>query len=332
VQYLYVHRFGDAFAYPSSRVNGNAQSLAARYLECALVQATSVAMHEPRWRNALVMNTFDETVLGPHAAAILRRLEELGVELVQAPYRHEPVVRINDFFASRYVLDAIEAMCIGRDRDEEFFFVDCDCVWLDPQRVRAAAPADGVGLIRIAYPDDWDLYGHTPASLAKLGATLGEMWPEPSWAGGELIAGRSQDVLALVAACDATERELAELGVHLTTEEQALTLVARLGRVPMVDMSHVAWRIWTGPRHGAPPVDPHKLGLWHLPAEKGLSLRRTARQLERGNTEPLRRDLALSSRAATRFNVGPQPRRRRIRDDSWIVGRKLRDALARRGS
>jgi hypothetical protein len=82
----------------------------------------------------------------------------------------------------------------------------------------------------------------------------------------------------------------------------------------------------TGPREGAPKIDnPFAFGLWHLPAEKGLSLRRSAHEVRRGRDERLRRDLAEPSRMARRFNVAPTRLPRRIRDDSWIAVQHIRD-------
>jgi hypothetical protein len=90
----------------------------------------------------------------------------------------------------------------------------------------------------------------------------------------------------------------------------------------------VAGRIATGPRNLAAKIqDPFTLGLWHLPAEKGLSLRRTAQQTRRGRTGGLRRDLADPHRTARRFNVAGTGRLRHLRDDAWIATQRTRGAF-----
>ena len=91
------------------------------------------------------------------------------------------------------------------------------------------------------------------------------------------------------------------------------------------DLSHVARRLSTGPRaRAAKPEDPLAIGLWHLPSEKGLSLRRTARQILHGRTRSLRRDLSDPARTARRFNVAGTGPVRRLRDDGWIVAQRVR--------
>jgi hypothetical protein len=79
----------------------------------------------------------------------------------------------------------------------------------------------------------------------------------------------------------------------LPTEEQTLTLVGALGRAQFCDLSGVACRILRGPRHGAPWFeDPLDFGFWHLPSEKGLSLRRAANEMLANRPARLRRDLS----------------------------------------
>jgi hypothetical protein len=81
----------------------------------------------------------------------------------------------------------------------------------------------------------------------------------------------------------------------------------------------------TGPRSQAGKIeDPLAIGLWHLPSEKGLSLRRAAQQVRRGHTRRLRRDLADPARTARRFNVAGTNLLRRLQDDGWIVAQRLR--------
>jgi hypothetical protein len=174
------------------------------------------------------------------------------------------------------------------------------------------------------------MFGFTPATLRDLATEMGAPADEPMrWVGGELLAGTAADLRALVAACDALEEEIAAHGAAFTTEEQAVTLAGRLGRVELHDLSPVAWRLWTGPRHHAPvPDDPGALGLWHLPAEKGLGFRRTAGELLAGRPGPFARDLRDRERLMRRFNVAGTGLARRVRDDAWIASQRLRDRAA----
>src|SRR5206468_3752173 len=82
VLYLYVHGSDEAFEYPSSRVRAGAESLAARYLECALVQVASLRFLDAHCDIALVMNVTDRSSLGLRGAELLTRIEEFGVELL----------------------------------------------------------------------------------------------------------------------------------------------------------------------------------------------------------------------------------------------------------
>jgi hypothetical protein len=81
----------------------------------------------------------------------------------------------------------------------------------------------------------------------------------------------------------------------------------------------------TGARNQAAKIEnPLDIGLWHLPSEKGLSLRRTAGQIRRGHADRLRRDLASPMRAARRFNVAGTGPLRRLQDDGWLLTQRLR--------
>ena len=328
VPYLYVHRPGEAFDYPSSRSQGRSAELAARYLECVLVQAGSLCLRDVACDVALVTNVTDRGAVGRRGARLLEAIEALGVEIVFADYLHRPAVETTTFAASRYVFDAITAVAHG-DPERQIWLTDVDCVWVDPAKVFAAALAlPGVGCIHIPYPPDWELYGFTPRTMGELAHRLGAPDASLRWVGGELLAGTAADLLALVAACEQLELELAERDEALTTEEQLLSLAGALGRVRFDDMSNVAQRIWTGPRHGAPAVDsPGSLGLWHLPSEKGLGLRRAAREILSGRTERLVRDLDSPARALRRFNIAGAGWPRRIRDDGWLAMQRVRDRI-----
>jgi hypothetical protein len=328
VPYLYVHGPGEAFDYPSSRSQGRSAGLAARYLECVLVQAGSLRLRDVDCDVALVTNVTDRGALGRRGARLLEAIEGLGVEIVFADYLHRPAVEMTTFAASRYVFDAIAAVADG-DPERQIWLTDVDCVWVDPAKVFAAAPAlPGVGCIHIPYPPDWELYGYTPRTMGELAHRLGAPDTSLRWVGGELLAGTAADLRALVADCEQLELELAEQHQTLTTEEQLLSLAGALGRVRFEDVSSVAQRIWTGPRHGAPAVgSPGSLGLWHLPSEKGLGLRRAAGEILSGRSERLVRDLDSPTRALKRFNVEGAGRRRRIRDDGWLAMQRLRDRV-----
>lgn len=331
VQYLYVHEPGEGFSYPTARSAPSASRIAARYLECALVQAASLSLPDVACEQVLVTNVNDRRVLGRNGIELLERIESLGVSVISADYRHRPGDDNELYVSSRYVLDAILAAAEGQPEDRQLWLTDLDCVWLDAERVFAASPsADEVGCIQIGYPLDWDGVGAgafavTRGSIGELAASLDRSADQsPPWIGGELLCGTASALRELVHDCELIDAQLAERGEALLTEEQVLTLAGALGRVRFRELSAVAGRVQTGPRHGAAPRDGSRLpGLWHLPAEKGLSLRRAAGQVRRGRTERLRRDLADPKRAARRFNVAGGGITRRILDDSWIARQRL---------
>jgi hypothetical protein len=335
VQYLYVHDPSERFDYPSSRSSGGSARLAARYLECVLVQAASLRLLHADCELALVSNLTDREVLGRRGVRLLEKIESLGVEVVHAEYHHRPTAEMTTFAASRYVFDAILAIAERGDPARQLWMVDVDCIWPDPGRVFAAAPpSPGIGYIHIPYPPDWELYGFTPRTMEELVLEMSAPGFTPAlplrWVGGELLSGTAADLSALVESCESLEREVRECGKALTTEEQLLSLAQALGRASFHDLAGVARRIWTGPRHGAPAVaDPGALGLWHLPSEKGLGFRRAARAVLHDRTGGLERDLKDPRRALRRFNISGTGPARRVRDDSWIAARRLGDALQR---
>ncbi len=333
VQYLYVHGAGEAFDYPSSRSHGGSGDLAARYLECVLVQAASLRLRGVECDLALVTNLTDRRSLGDRGVRLLEEAESLGVETVFADYLHRPPGEVATFASSRYVFDAIVAASDRGDPGRPLCLVDVDCVWLDAPRVFAAVPpSPGIGCIHIPYPPDWELYGFTPRTMGELAARMGAPDASLRWVGGELLAGAAGDLRALVSTCEQLERDVAAAHDEaFTTEEQLLSLAGALGRAQYHDLGSVAQRIWTGPRHGAPAVsDPASLGLWHLPSEKGLGFRRAARAVVAGHAERLVRDLEVPSRALKRFNVAGAGWPRRVRDDGWLATQRLRDLLVSR--
>jgi hypothetical protein len=337
VQYLYVHGDGEAFFYPTSRSSRSAAQVANRYLECALTQAASLRLREIDCDLALVTNLGDPSSLGRTGARLIERIESLGVEILPTEYRHRPVdtgEHYKDYVSSRYVLDAILAASEGQPAERQLWLTDLDCVWPDAGRVFAAAPASPqIGYVRIPYPPDWEVVGFGPrggtrAAIGELALSMGGSESLPNWVGGELLSGTPQVLRELVDACVQIDQRLAAEGAMLPTEEQTLTLVGALGLAQFADLSDVARRILTGPRHGAPKLeDPLSYGLWHLPSEKGLSLRRAANEMLAGRPARLRRDFAEPARAARRFNVAGTGLARRVRDDGWLATQRIRSRV-----
>jgi len=332
VQYLYVHSAEEQFNYPSSRSQGGPRQLAARYLECVLVQAASLRLRGVECDLALVTNLTDRRALGFRGGRLLSEIEALGVEVLFADYRHRPEVEVAHFAASRYVFDAITVVAEQVSEQTPLWLVDVDCVWVDaPKLFAARPPSPAIGCIHIGYPPDWVISGLTPKKVGELAVDLGASHTSLDWVGGELLCGSAADLLALVASCEELERELAVAGRALETEEQLLSLAGALGRVRFEDLSTVAQRVWTGPRHGAPaPRDSAALGLLHLPSEKGLGFRRAARAITSGRGERLARDLEVPERTLKRFNVQGAGWARRLRDDGWLAKQRLQDGLISR--
>jgi len=333
VQYVYVHDEGEAFRYPSSRDrSGDPARLAVRYLECALVQAASLRMGDADCDLALVTNVTDRRRLGRAGARLVEEIEALGVELVHAPYEHAPRWPA-PLPAYNYVFDAILAASAGEDPGRTLWLADVDCVWVSCERAFAATPsAPAVGYVEIPYPPDWG-FGPNRQSIGRLAQRLGAPpGPPPPWVGGELLTGRSADLVELVRVCESLDGELAAREVELEDEEHLLTLAFALGRIEMENIGGIADRIWTGPRHGAlPPEDPRTLAIWHLPSEKGLAFRRAAREIAGGRPDRLARDLGDPARAMRRFNIAGSSRARRARDDLWLLKQRGLDA-ARAGA
>jgi hypothetical protein len=330
VQYLYVHGQDEGFDYPTARAASSAEAVAARYLECALVQSASLRLQDVDCDLILATNISDRQELGREGGELLERIESLGVKIMPTEYLHRPGDDSTTYVSSRYVLDAILTATEGQPAARGVWLTDLDCVWADAARVFDAAPPEQeIGCIHIPYPPDWDAvgfgdFGLTPNAIGEVALGMGGPDGPAPWVGGELLSGTPGPLRELVGECDALDAKLAERGEVLAAEEQILSLAGALGRVRFRDLSHVARRLATGPRHKAPkPENAEALGLWHLPSEKGLSLRRTAQQIRRGRTASFRRDLADPGRLARRFNVEGAGLGRRIRDDGWLVKERL---------
>ena len=336
VQYLYVHGEDEGFFYPTSRSSRSAAHLANRYLECALTQAATLRLREANCDLVLVTNLAARSSLSRAGARLMACIESLGVEVLCAEYLHRPAVvdGYETFASSRYVLDAILAAADGQPAERQLWLTDLDCVWADAARVFDAAPlAPAIGCVQIGYPPDWEVVDFGPPAgsrmaLGELALRMGGTQALPSWIGGELLTGTADALRALASACEDIDERLATQKMVLATEEQTLTLVGALDLAQFENLSPVAGRIWTGPRHGASnPENPLECGLWHLPSEKGLSLRRAANEMLAGRPDGLRRDLASTARAARRFNVSGTGLARRLRDDGWLAKERVRGAL-----
>ncbi len=305
-----------------------------RYLECALVQAASLRLQEARCELLLVTNVSG----GPGRAGrrMWGALRDLGVEIGEVPMR---IGAGTPAAATRLPRAALRAATASLAADRELWLPNLDCVWIDPSLALSACPQGGrIGALAIPYPPDWtvggpEAIGATREALGRTASGLGAgAGPAPRWIGADLLAGTVGALLDLTSTCDALEGELAGRGAT-ATNEQLLTLAAALGRAELEDLSGVARRIQTGARHGAgAPADAERLGIWHLPAEKGLSLRRTARALAHGRTSRLRADLASPEGAMRRFNVGPARRARQLSDDVWVARSRLAGARAGRAA
>jgi hypothetical protein len=337
VQYLYVHERGERFHYPSVRADPSAERVAARYLECALTQTASLRLRDVPCDLALAINVSDRAELGDEGARLLECIESLGVRTVLTEYRHRPRAGTEIYVSSRYLLDAILSCTEGQPADRQIWFTDLDCVWADPELVFAGAPGPSeIGCIYIDYPPDWDTVGfevdgRTRRGIGDMAREMGAEEEVPPWVGGELLTGRPGALREMVAVCEELDASLAAQDRTLPNEEQILSLAGAIGRVRFSDLSRVARRLTTGTRSREVRVaDPLQFGLWHLPAEKGLSMRRTANELLSGRTRRLRRDLADPARTARRFNVSGTGSLRRVRDDGWIVVQRAR-AMARAG-
>jgi hypothetical protein len=289
------------------------------------VQAASLRLQGASCQTVLLTNARG----GPGRAGrrMWDALGELGVEVRELALPIEPGTPAG---ATRLPREAIRAAADGLDGDRQLWVPNLDCVWVEPQRALHACPRGGrIGALAIPYPPDWVVggpatLGATREDLGRTAAALGaNVESAPPWIGADLLAGPARALVELVAACDELDADLASRGVT-ATNEQLLTLTVALGRVEFEDLSRVARRIQTGARHnaGAPP-DAAELGIWHLPAEKGLSLRRAARGLARGRAASMRADLDSPGRAMRRFNVGPARRSRQLRDDAWVAAGRL---------
>jgi hypothetical protein len=298
-----------------------------RYLECALVQAASLRLGDADCDLAIVANRPALDISGRDARAIWAKLDGLGVRRIECDLG----VGQGGAAASRFPREAIRALA-GEPVERSVWIPNLDCVWVAPARVLEAAPRPGeVGCLTIGYPPDWSVggsaaVGRSRAELGRLAVSLGATpSPEsPPWIGADLLAGEIGTLVALVESCDELETRLPTEGGP-AGNEQLLTLAGALGRARFADLSAVASRIQTGARHGSGmPAGVESLGLWHLPAEKGLSLRRAARAILGGGEDALRADLAAPRRAMERFNLCAPSRAHQLRDDAWVLAQRLR--------
>jgi hypothetical protein len=336
VQYFFVHSADEAYSYPTGRNYSDPQKLTALYLECALVQAASLALRDDvACEQVFVWNLadpHDESVLGAYGVRLVRAMEALGVQMRHAEFAHRFDSPAAEYMASRYILDAIhEAVRAARD-DQVLWFTDLDCVWRSPERVFAAAPKPSeVGCLYIPYPPDWDvMLGTTPTTVGRFGERLGACKVPVPWVGGEILSADPATLRHFVEACERVERAIGQEPGQLPAEEHLFSLVGGLDYVQFKDLSAVCRRIQTGARHTGPRfTDVASLGFWHLPGEKGLAFRRTAKALLRGRHGQLAREFADPELAMRRFNVGRPKMTRRLRDDSWLAVNRLLRATAR---
>jgi hypothetical protein len=322
--YLFLEEGGATVPpHPSPRT-----SSAVRYLECALVQAATLRLQDADCDLAIVANGPALELAGGAARAVWERLGELGVHRIQSDLRVGP----GGAAASRFPREAILALAAAEPVERTVWLPNLDCVWVDPGRVLGAAPRSGaVACLAIGYPPDWSVggsvaVGRSRAELGRLAVKLGAAPSSqaPPWIGADLLAGDTGALLALVESCDRLEASLPSDG-EPAGNEQLLTLAGALGEIRLVDLSALAARVQTGARHGAgAPGGIESLGLWHLPAEKGLSLRRAARAILNGGEAALRADLAEPRQAMKRFNVGASSRAHQLRDDAWVLAQRLR--------
>ena len=91
VQYFYVHSAGETYSYPTGRGRTDPRRLTALYLECALVQAASLALRHAPCEQMFVWNVrdpHDTDVLGDYGVRLVREMEALGVRMRFAEYAH----------------------------------------------------------------------------------------------------------------------------------------------------------------------------------------------------------------------------------------------------
>jgi hypothetical protein len=273
VQYLYVHTPEERFTYPTSRSTGGSAGLAMRYLECALTQAASLRLRaEPR-EIVLVTNLRDlndAAAVTPRGVRMLEAMESMGVRIVFAEYAHRNRLPVESYASSRYLLDAVNAVIDdSTDPDHRFWFTDLDCVWVDPDKVFAAAPEPGsVGCVHILYPPEWNIEGTTPARLGEYGRELGDCPVPVPWVGGELLCGTARDLHKMVTDCDELDERVGERGGEIPAEEHLLSLAGGLGgglanphraapRGAGSPRSGLAWAMAPAEREG-PRLPPHR--------------------------------------------------------------------------
>jgi len=297
-----------------------------RYLECVVTQAASLRLRDAPCDVVLVSNIADTAKLSRRGRRLWSALVSLDVEIAHSELRVDPS---SGYGAARLLRDAIAVASEGQDAGRRLWLPNADCVWRDPAAaLRFAIGVDEVGCLVIDYPPGWSVggpveVGDTRESLGATALRLGGSDGTPPWIGGGVLSGTRGSLAMLGEACDELDARL-QHGGQVPTSEQLLTLAGALGRVSFRDVGEVFARVHTGARHRDAAARANGLAVWHLPGEKGLSLRRAANLVLAGRSRRLSVELADERRAARRFNVAATSRTRQLRDYSWLALRRLR--------
>jgi hypothetical protein len=329
VLYLFLDEQGEVLPpHPSVRT-----SSCLRYLECALTQVASLRLPRTSCDIALATNAHDHNV-GRAGRQLLARIEALDVQILHAQPPRPPDGPLG------FVGEAIAHACEDQPEDRSLWLPNLDCVWVSPASVFAATPPRGeIGCLFIPYPAEWhvggkDTFASSRQAIGGIAVSQGCSPSDgpPPWIGADLLCGSSATLRDMLASCQRLSERFASDGQRLSGE-RLLSCAGAVGETRFRDLSNVAARIHTGRRHESPPpANATALGLWHLPAEKGLSLRRAATVVRHGRTNRLRRELADSTRMARRFNVVQAGFARQLRDDSWLATHQILAGLrSRRG-
>ena len=273
------------------RRHSSAAGSPTRYLECALTQAASLRLQELDCELVLATNIGDRARAGAQrrrAARAASRRSACGSCPPSTATGRARAPRI--YVSSRYVLDAILTASEGQPAERELWLTDLDCVWADPELVFAtrAEPPSEIGCVYIDYPPDWDTvgfeaHGRTRRAIGELARTMGGAEEVPPWVGGELLPGRPERCASSSAPARSSTRGSPGRRT-LPTEEQILSLAGatRASALPRPLGGRQAHDDRPAQPGAASVEDPLSIGLWHLPSEKGLSLRRAAARSRAG--------------------------------------------------